>query len=212
MRDILVSRTRLVPAATSARSPPVAGLPWFSTTRRARASKSIVGMATTSKKSSGNRSTGRRSPKQGSGRTSSPVLRWIRSLWSPSIRSDRSPASGPTANAEPPRHSALKRELEGIALLLFAIFLAGALGAEGLRLLGGHAAARSNFGWAGDLLALPLARTLGWPAAAMLPLAPAADALRLFGRLDQRTNRSWMVFLLGLVVLLPIVFGLGEGG
>ncbi len=46
----------------------------------------------------------------------------------------------------------------------------------------------------------------------MLPLAPAADALRLFGRLDQRTNRSWMVFLLGLVVLLPIVFGLGEGG
>jgi S-DNA-T family DNA segregation ATPase FtsK/SpoIIIE len=62
------------------------------------------------------------------------------------------------------------------------------------------------------LLALPLARLLGWPAAAMLPLAPAAHALRLFGRLDQRTDRSWMVFLLGVVILLPIVFGLGEGG
>ena len=46
----------------------------------------------------------------------------------------------------------------------------------------------------------------------MLPLAPSAHALRLFGRLDQRTDRSWMVFLLGVVVLLPIVFGLGEGG
>jgi DNA segregation ATPase FtsK/SpoIIIE, S-DNA-T family len=46
----------------------------------------------------------------------------------------------------------------------------------------------------------------------MLPLAPAAHALRLFGRLDQRTDRSWMVFLLGVVVLLPIVFGLSEGG
>jgi S-DNA-T family DNA segregation ATPase FtsK/SpoIIIE len=79
-------------------------------------------------------------------------------------------------------------------------------------LLGGNTDARSNFGWAGGLLALPLAKFLGWPAAAMLPLAPAAHALRLFGRLDQRTDRSWMVFLLGIVVLLPIVFGLGEGG
>jgi len=97
-------------------------------------------------------------------------------------------------------------------LLLFALFLAGALGAEGWRMLGGATDARSNFGWAGGFLAMPLARFLGWPAAAMLPLAPAAHALRLFGRLDQRTDRSWMVFLLGLVVLLPIVFGLGEGG
>jgi DNA segregation ATPase FtsK/SpoIIIE, S-DNA-T family len=106
----------------------------------------------------------------------------------------------------------LRRELSGIALLLFALFLVGALAAEGIRLLGGDADVRSNFGWVGDLLALPLARVLGWPAAAMLPLAPAAHALRLFGRLDQRTDRSWMVFLLGVVILLPVVFGLGEGG
>jgi len=100
----------------------------------------------------------------------------------------------------------------GIALLLFALFLAGALAAVGVRLLGGEADVRSNFGWAGDLLALPVVRTLGWPAAALLPLAPAAHALRLFGRLDQRTDRSWMVFLLGLVVWLPVVFGLAQGG
>ena len=131
---------------------------------------------------------------------------------SPSIRNDRSLDSDPTASAESLRSSALKREIAGIVLLLFAIFLAGALGTEGWRMLGGSTDARTNFGWAGGFLAMPLARILGWPAAAMLPLAPAAHALRLFGRLDQRTDRSWMVFLLGVVILLPIVFGLGEGG
>lgn len=100
----------------------------------------------------------------------------------------------------------------GIVFLLFAVFLAGALVAQGVRLAGGRGDVRSAFGWVGDLLTLPLTDTLGWPAAAMLPLAPAAHALRLFGRLDQRTDRSWMVFLLGVVLLLPIVFGLGEGG
>jgi S-DNA-T family DNA segregation ATPase FtsK/SpoIIIE len=100
----------------------------------------------------------------------------------------------------------------GIVFLLFAVFLAGALIAQGVRLAGGGGDVRSAFGWVGDLLTLPLTNTLGWPAAAMLPLAPAAHALRLFGRLDQRTDRSWMVFLLGVVALLPIAFGLGEGG
>src|SRR5688572_3021786 len=169
-------------------------------------------MATTSRRSSGTRPTGKRSAKQVSGTTSSSALSWIRSLWSPSIRTDKSLDSGPTANGRDAPGSALRRELAGIALLLFALFLAGALTAEGVRLLGGRADVRSAFGWAGDLLALPLANTLGWPAAAMLPLAPAAHALRLFGRLDHRTDRSWMVFLLGVVALLPIVFGLGEGG
>ena len=96
--------------------------------------------------------------------------------------------------------------------MLFAVFLAGALVAQGVRLVGGRGDVRSAFGWVGDLLTLPLTNALGWPAAAMLPLAPAAHALRLFGRLDQRTDRSWMVFLLGVVILLPIALGLGEGG
>ena len=71
---------------------------------------------------------------------------------------------------------------------------------------------RGNFGWIGALLAQPIAQLLGWPAAALLPLALAAHALRLFGRLGQRKDRSWMVFLFGMVVLLPIVFGLAQGG
>jgi len=64
----------------------------------------------------------------------------------------------------------------------------------------------------GALLAHPIALFLGWPAAALLPLAPIAHSLRLFGRLGERKDRSWMVFLLGMVFLLPIVFGLAQGG
>ncbi len=57
-----------------------------------------------------------------------------------------------------------------------------------------------------------MASFLGWPAAALIPVALAAHALRLFGRLAERTDRSWMVFLLGLVALLPVGIGLAEGG
>ncbi len=70
----------------------------------------------------------------------------------------------------------------------------------------------ASFGWAGKFLAAPLAGFLGWPAAALIPIALGAHALRLFGRLDQRTDRSWMIFLLGFVALLPIAISLGEGG
>ena len=110
-----------------------------------------------------------------------------------------------------PRSSALKRELTGIILLLFALFLAGALAMQGVAMLRGGDITRS-FGWAGRLLAYPMVRFLGWPAAALIPVALAAHALRLFGRLAERTDRSWMVFLLGLVFLLPVALGLGQGG
>jgi len=69
-----------------------------------------------------------------------------------------------------------------------------------------------NFGWLGTMLAQPITAFFGWPAAALLPLAPAAHALRLFGRLEESKDRSWMVFLLGLVVILPVALGLTEGG
>ena len=95
--------------------------------------------------------------------------------------------------------------------MLFAVFLAGALAMQGMAMLRGGDITRS-FGWAGRLLAYPMARFLGWPAAALIPVALAAHALRLFGRLAERTDRSWMVFLLGLVVLLPVALGLGQGG
>jgi len=132
-------------------------------------------------------------------------------LWSRSTRTGKSPSSGRNGH-DRPSESALAREIRGIVLLLFAIFLAGALAAEGYSRLRGNGDVRGNFGWMGALLAHPIALFLGWPAAALLPLAPAAHALRLFGRLGQRKDRSWMVFLLGMVVLLPIIFGLTQGG
>jgi DNA segregation ATPase FtsK/SpoIIIE, S-DNA-T family len=87
------------------------------------------------------------------------------------------------------------------------------LAAEGYAtFVGGGSGVKGNFGWMGALLAHPIALFFGWPAAALLPLAPAAHALRLFGRLGERKDRSWMVFLLGMVVLLPVIFGLAQGG
>jgi S-DNA-T family DNA segregation ATPase FtsK/SpoIIIE len=132
-------------------------------------------------------------------------------LWSRSTRTGKSPSSGRNGH-DRPSESALAREIRGIVLLLFGIFLAGALAAEGYTQLHGNGNVRGNFGWVGALLAHPIALLLGWPAAALLPLAPAAHALRLFGRLGERKDRSWMVFLLGMVILLPVVFGLAEGG
>ena len=97
-------------------------------------------------------------------------------------------------------------------LLLFAVFLAGSLTAEGFAQLEGSGELNRNFGWMGRVLALPITAFFGWPAAILLPLAPAAHALRLFGRLGERKDRSWMVFLLGIVVLLPVILGLAQGG
>jgi S-DNA-T family DNA segregation ATPase FtsK/SpoIIIE len=110
-----------------------------------------------------------------------------------------------------PRRSALRREVWGIALLLFALFLGGALVAEGIAALRG-ADFRSSFGWMGSLLAGPMVAFFGWPAAALLPIAAAAHALRVFGRLDRKTDRFWMAFLLGLVMLVPVAIGVAEGG
>ena len=49
---------------------------------------------------------------------------------------------------------------------------------------------------------------LGWAGAVWLPLLPAVHALRLFGRMEERTDRSWLVFLAGLALLAPIAAGL----
>src|SRR4051812_5149175 len=170
-------------------------------------------MATTSRKSSKNRPTEKRSKRQDLVTTSPPPRRWTPILWSRSTRTDKSPSSGRNGRDNSPSGSALAREIRGIFLLLFAVFLAGALAAQGYStIVGGGAGVRGNFGWMGALLAHPIALFFGWPAAALLPLAPAAHALRLFGRLGERKDRSWMVFLLGMVVLLPAICGLAQGG
>src|SRR4029079_16211676 len=130
-------------------------------------------MATTSRKSSKTRNTDARSRKRDSERSSSPALGWIRTLLSPSTRTDRSLDSALTESDSgySARSSALKRELVGIVLVLFAVFLAGALAMQGIAMLRGGDITRT-FGFAGRLLAYPLALLLGWAAAALRPGTP----------------------------------------
>jgi DNA segregation ATPase FtsK/SpoIIIE, S-DNA-T family len=104
--------------------------------------------------------------------------------------------------------SSLKREILGIALLLFAVFLGGAFGILGLAELRSGVSVEASVGVVGRFLAQPLVRFFGWPAALLIPLVPAVHALRLFGRLESKTDRSWMIFFAGLVGLLPIAVAL----
>lgn len=107
------------------------------------------------------------------------------------------------------RHlSPLKREILGIGLLLFAVFLAGAFGALALAQIKAGVSVEASVGVLGSLLARPLVTFFGWPAAVLLPLVPAVHALRLFGRLESETDRSWMIFFAGLAVLSPIALAL----
>ncbi|NUQ21564.1 MAG: DNA translocase FtsK [Gemmatimonadaceae bacterium] len=101
----------------------------------------------------------------------------------------------------------VRRELAGIGLLLLAIFLGGVLAAQGMHELryGGEVA--SSFGALGTVFVL-LVSLLGWAGASWIPLLPGVHALRLFGRMAQRTDRSWLVFLSGLALLAPIAAGL----
>jgi DNA segregation ATPase FtsK/SpoIIIE, S-DNA-T family len=102
----------------------------------------------------------------------------------------------------------MKRELTGIALLLFAVFLAGALLFQRVPAHGGCLDAQGVFGPAGTLVRCAVAGAVGLPAAALVVLLPLVHALRLFGRLEARADRSWLVFVGGLVVLVPIALGL----
>jgi S-DNA-T family DNA segregation ATPase FtsK/SpoIIIE len=104
--------------------------------------------------------------------------------------------------------ASLKREILGIALLLFAVFLALAFGALALAQFSHGVSVQESVGSLGDLLAGPLVKLVGWPAAILIPFVPAVHALRLFGRLKSETDRSWMVFFAGMVVLLPVALAL----
>jgi len=102
----------------------------------------------------------------------------------------------------------VKREILGIALLLFAVFLGGALGALALAELHAGVSVQGSVGWVGAVLAQPLVSFFGWPAALLVSLAPAVHALRLFGRLRSDVDRSWLIFFAGAALLLPIALAL----
>ncbi|MBK6308320.1 MAG: DNA translocase FtsK 4TM domain-containing protein [Gemmatimonadetes bacterium] len=105
----------------------------------------------------------------------------------------------------------LKRELAGIALIALALFIGGALLLQDLPIEGGCLAARGVFGPVGGCLKGALLSVVGEPAAWLLALLPLVHGLRLLGRMQWETDRRWLLFLAGLVLLLPIVVGLATG-
>jgi DNA segregation ATPase FtsK/SpoIIIE, S-DNA-T family len=108
-------------------------------------------------------------------------------------------------------NASLKREIAGIALLLFALFLAGAfLVPPDPAAAYSCTSAHGIFGPVGACLRSWSRGFIGIPAALLVPLIPAVHALRLFGRMESETDRSWLVFLIGVVVLLPIALGLAR--
>src|ERR1700682_2061826 len=122
-------------------------------------------MATTSRKSSKNRPTDKRSSRQDLVTTSPPPRKWTPILWSRSTRTDKSRNSGRNGRDSSPSSSALAREIRGIVLLLFAIFLGGGVAAEGYAtFIGGGSAVKGNFGWVGALVAHSVAVFFGCPA------------------------------------------------
>jgi S-DNA-T family DNA segregation ATPase FtsK/SpoIIIE len=104
--------------------------------------------------------------------------------------------------------ASLRREIAGIALLLLAVFLGGAFVALALAELRAGVSVEASVGAVGKFLSQPLVTFFGWPAAVLIPFVPAVHALRLFGRLESTTDRSWMIFFAGLVLLLPVALAL----
>jgi S-DNA-T family DNA segregation ATPase FtsK/SpoIIIE len=107
--------------------------------------------------------------------------------------------------------TALKREVQAIALLLLAVFLAGALMLYGWTEVRGIPATMGSFGWVGSHVAWALITVFGWTGSALLPVALAVHALRVFGRLSGGRDRSWLIFLLGMVLVLPFGVALAMG-
>ncbi|HEX5435519.1 MAG TPA: DNA translocase FtsK 4TM domain-containing protein [Gemmatimonadaceae bacterium] len=103
-----------------------------------------------------------------------------------------------------------RRELAGIALFLFAIFLAAAI-VLGRAHPGGAScwSVHGPMGPVGACLRVALLYWLGLPATLLIPLLPAVHALRRFGRVASETDRSWLLFLIGVIILLPVGLGLG---
>ncbi len=103
----------------------------------------------------------------------------------------------------------VKREFSGVGLLLLALFLIGLLMTYAIGTDGGLLEVRGAFGTIGAAIVAPLVTVLGWSGVVFLPILPAVHGLRMLGRLNRAEDRSWLWFMSGLMLLMPIAFALG---
>ena len=108
----------------------------------------------------------------------------------------------------------LRRELVAIALILFAVFLLGAILSNAVTPDTGESCTRSGglFGPVGNCISGGLFSAIGMPGAFILALVPLLYALRHFGRLGTSPiMRSWPGFMVGAAIVVPMIVALVEG-
>ncbi|MBI5601498.1 MAG: DNA translocase FtsK [Gemmatimonadetes bacterium] len=131
----------------------------------------------------------------------------------PRRKRGKTDASEPTPEqlAKAVRREHLKREVGGIALMLGAVFIAGALLAQPAFTSDSCVASGSIFGPVGACLRWSVLTLVGALSAAIVPLIPAVFALRLLGRIGEHDDRRWLTFTIGLAVLVPVIASLARG-
>ncbi len=122
-------------------------------------------------------------------------------------------APTPELIAKDARKRFILRETSGIALLLGALFIAGAL------IFGrtpayneSCAAAGGSFGPVGGCIRWSVLGLVGALAAVVVPLIPAVHGLRLLGRLEESEDQRFLVFTIGLAAIIPVAAGLARMG
>ncbi len=106
---------------------------------------------------------------------------------------------------------ALRRELSGIALLLVAVFLGGALVFQEVPANASCFAGRGLFGPIGACAKAALLSLAGTTGAALAVLVPAVYGLHRLGRIGSDTERAWIVLAAGGAVLVPVIIALARG-
>ena len=109
------------------------------------------------------------------------------------------------------RRMHLRREVGGIALLLTAVFVAGALLAGGTENGQSCTEAGGIFGPVGACLRSSVLLSIGALAAIIVPFIPAVHALRLLGRIEESSDKRWLFFTVGLALIVPVSAALARG-
>ncbi len=105
----------------------------------------------------------------------------------------------------------LRRELRGIAGLLVAVFLGGALLFQAVPTEASCVAGRGLFGPVGACAKAALVSLVGIGGATLITLVPAFYGLHRLGRINAAQERAAMVLAGGGAVLVPVIVALARG-